>query len=166
MENPMKKIRIEKVVLNIGCGKDKNPEHAQKVLKTVSGIDPVITRTHKRSTFGVPKNKAIGARITIRKGSSEILKKMLSAVDNKLKSGNFDDKGNFAFGITEYTMVPNTRYDPNVDLLGLDVCVTLERPGYHIKKKRLPDKLGKAHVIKKEEAIEWVKKNFNAKIAE
>ena len=162
----MKKIRIEKVVLNIGCGKDKNPEHAAKILKTVSGLSPVITKTHKRSTFGVAKNKAIGARITIRNGSQEILKKMLSAVDNKLKAGNFDKSGNFAFGVTEYTMIPNTRYDPNVDLLGLDVCVTLERPGYHVKKKRLPDRVGKSHVISKEEAIDWMKNNFGVKVTE
>jgi large subunit ribosomal protein L5 len=166
MENLMREIRIEKVVLNIGCGKDKNPEHAAKILKTVTGINPVITKTHKRSTFGVAKGKAIGAMMTIRKNPSEILKKMFAAVDNKIKASNFDKIGNFAFGITEYTMIPNTKYDPNVDLMGLDVCVTLVRPGYHIKKKRHPNKVGTFHVIKKEEAIEWVKKNFNVKIAE
>ena len=163
-ENAMKEMRIEKVVLNIGCGKDKNPDHAAKILKSISGKDVVITKTHKRSTFGVAKNKAIGSMITIRKGSAELLKKMFAAVDNKIKARNFDNKGNFAFGIIEYTMVPGMRYDPNIELMGLDVCVTMERPGYHVKKKRLFTKIGKNHVIKKEESIEWVKKNFNVKV--
>lgn len=159
-ENPMRKIKIEKVVLNIGCGKDKNPEHALKILKTMTGLNVVLTKTHKRSTFGVAKNKAIGARITIRKGAEAVLKRMLAAVDGKIKESNFDDFGNFAFGIEEYTMIPDMRYDPNIELLGLDVCVTLERPGYHVKKKRLFSKVGKDHSIKKEEAIKWVVENF------
>lgn len=163
-ENPMKKIRIEKVVLNIGCGKDRNPEHAAKIIKTICGLDPVITKTHKRSTFGIAKNKPIGAMKTIRKGSRELLNKLLDAVDRKLKSSHFDEHGNFAFGIPEYTMVPNTKYDPNIDMMGMDVCVTLERPGYHVKRRRLSSKIGKSHVITKEEAIDWVRKNFNVQI--
>jgi len=51
-----------------------------------------------------------------------------------------------------------------MEMFGLDVCVTLERPGYRVKRRRLNKKLGKHHVITKEEAIEWVKKRFGVKI--
>ncbi len=160
----MRKIRIEKMVLNIGCGKDKNPDHALKILKTITGLNVVQTKTHRRSTFGVPKNKAIGARITIRSNAENVLKRLFAAVDNKIKKSNFDNHGNFAFGIEEYTMIPEMRYDPNIELLGLDVCITLERPGYHVKKKRLSARVGKSHAITKAEAIGWVAENFSAKI--
>lgn len=160
----MRKIRIEKMVLNIGCGKDKNPDHALKILKTITGLNVVQTKTHRRSTFGVPKNKTIGARITIRSNAENVLKRLFAAVDNKIKESNFDNHGNFAFGIEEYTMIPEMRYDPNIELLGLDVCITLERPGYHVKKKRLSSRVGKRHVITKAEAVKWVAENFSAKI--
>ncbi|MEM5779240.1 MAG: 50S ribosomal protein L5, partial [Candidatus Aenigmatarchaeota archaeon] len=66
LENPMRRIRIEKIVLNIGCGKDpkKTPEQAAEILKRITGRKVVITRTHKRSTFGVAKNRPIGAMVT------------------------------------------------------------------------------------------------------
>jgi len=162
--NPMKKIKIEKIVLNIGCGKDKNPEHAAKVLEKITNRKATLTKTHKRTTFGVSKNKPIGAMVTVRSHCNELLKKLLDAVENKLKASNFDSFGNFAFGIPEYIMIHGISYDPNIEMFGLDVCITLERPGYHIKKRRLSGKIGKSHLITKKEAIEWVKSNFDVEI--
>ena len=49
----------------------------------------------------------------------------------------------------------------------MDVAVTLERPGYRVKKRRLrPEKVGRSHLIKKEEAMEWARKNLNVEIVE
>ncbi len=165
-KNPMKEIRIEKVVLNIGCGKEKNPEHAAEILKRITGRKPVITKTHKRTTFGVAKNRPIGAMVTIRKNAEDLLKKLFAAIDNKIKASNFDEHGNFAFGIPEYILIPGVKYDPNLQMLGMDVCVTLERPGYRVKRKRLRKRIKKSHMITKEEAIKWVKERFNVEIIE
>lgn len=165
-ENPMRKIRIEKIVLNIGCGKDPNktPEQAAEILRRITGRKVVITKTHKRSTFGVAKNRPIGAMVTIRKGAEELLKRLFEAVDNKIKASSFDNFGNFAFGIKEYIMIPGVKYDHRLPIFGLDVCVTLERPGYRVKRKKVWHKIGKRHLITKEEAMEWVKKKFNVEI--
>jgi len=163
-ENPMREIRIEKITLNIGCGSEKNPKHAAKLLETITGQRSTITRTHRRTTFGMARNREIGARVTVRRGCEELLKRLLQAVGNKLKESNFDERGNFAFGIPEYVLIPGMAYDPYMEMFGLDVCVTLERPGYRVKRRRLNKKLGKHHVITKEEAIEWVKKRFGVKI--
>ena len=165
-ENPMRNIRIEKIVLNIGCGKDPNktPEQAAEILRRITGRKVVITRTHKRSTFGVAKNRPIGAMVTIRKGAEEILKRLLEAADRKIKASSFDNFGNFAFGIPEYILIPGVKYDHHLPIFGLDVCVTLERPGYRVKRKRLWKKIGKNHLITKEEAINWVKEKFNVEI--
>jgi len=49
-------------------------------------------------------------------------------------------------------------YDPEIGIMGFNVCVTLERRGYRVKRRRLyPSKVGKNHQITKEEAINFVK---------
>lgn len=95
----------------------------------------------------------------------EFLKKVLQALENRLKDSQFDSSGNFSFGIHEYINIPGIKYDPDVGILGMDVAVTLERPGFRVRKRRLrPGKIGKSHLIKKEEAIEWARKNLGVEV--
>lgn len=162
----MRKIRIEKITLNIGCGTKTDIEHAKKILEMVSEKKVVVTSTKKRSTFNVPKTKPIGCKVTIRDGAAEFLKKMLDAKDNKLEKSNFDNTGNFSFGIKEYIDIPQTEYDPKIGILGMDVCVTLKRPGYRVKKRRISSRVGKNHLITKNDAMDFVKDSFNVKIEE
>lgn len=162
----MKDIRIEKITLNIGCGTKTPVDTAVTVLNHVSGGKVVVTKTRKRTTFNVPKNKAIGAKITMRKDADSFLKRLLVAKDNRLKKSSFDNTGNFSFGVKEYIDVPGTEYDPKLGVLGFDVCVTLERPGYRVKRKRLPRKLGKGHVISRDDAMDFAKKKFGIEVEE
>nr|AJS11800.1 50S ribosomal protein L5P [uncultured archaeon] len=162
----MRDIKIEKITLNIGCGTKTPLDTATTILKNVSGGKVVITKTKKRSTFNVPKNKAIGCKITLRKNTTPFLKRLLEAKENKLRASNFDRTGNFSFGIREYIDVPGMEYDPKLGVLGFDVCVTLERPGYRVKRKRLGGKLGKEHMIKKDDAIEFAKEKFGVIVEE
>ncbi len=165
-ENPMRRIRIEKVTINIGCGGGgEKLEKARKLLETLTGKKVVITRTHKRTTFGVAKGRDIGCKVTLRgSNAAEFLKKALEAVDNKISSKQFDRQGNFSFGIKEYIDLPASKYDPDIGMYGMDIAVTLERPGFRVKRKRLPAKIGKSHLIAKEDAQNWVLKNFAVKI--
>lgn len=158
-----KEIRIEKIVLNIGCGIKVPVENASVILEKISGRKAVITKTKKRSTFGVPKNKPIGCKVTIR-GDDEMLKRLLEAKDYKLSVKNFDINGNFSFGIREYIDIPGIDYDPKIGIIGLDVCVSLERQGYAVKRKRIAKKVGKKHLITKDEAMNFVKEKFNVVI--
>ena len=160
----MKQISIEKLTINIGCGADKSPEKAKELLEKLTGRKAVITRTHKRTTFGVAKNRAIGAKVTIRKNPEELLKRLLKAKKNKLKASNFDEHGNFAFGIEEYILIDGMRYDPDWGIMGMDVCVTLQRPGYRVKKRRIKSKIGKKHMITKQEAIEFARATFGVEV--
>ncbi len=166
MENPMREIRIEKVTINIGCGEGgEKLERALKLLEKLTGKKPVVTKTYKRTTFGMAKNRPIGAKVTLRRNDAyEFLKRAFGAVENKISSSYFDELGNFSFGIKEYIDIPGIKFDPEIGILGMDVCVTLERPGYRVKRKKLKRKIGKNHLIKKEEAIEWVKKTFGVEI--
>lgn len=164
--NKMREIRLEKVTLNIGCGTKVNPETAKTILERLTGRTAVITKTHKRSTFGVAKSRPIGSKVTIRAGRSELLDRLLEAKERKLAAGNFDRTGNVSFGIKEYIEVPDMEYDPKFGILGFDVSATLERPGYRVKKKRLPKKIGRKHAITKEEAIEFMKEKFSVTVEE
>jgi large subunit ribosomal protein L5 len=169
MENPMRQIRIEKVTLNIGCGSDRDKlERAKKLLETITGRKVIITRTHKRTTFGMARKRPIGVKVTLRKKEAlDFLKKAFVAVGNQIKTSQFDQDGNFSLGIKEYIDLPDVKYDPKIGILGMDVAVTLERPGYRVKRRKVrKSKIGKSHRIKREEAIEWVKKEFGVDVIE
>jgi len=168
-QNPMQQIRVEKVTLNIGCGDDKTKiEKSAKLLQNITERKPLVTKSKRRSTFGVAKGKPLGVMVTLRRQAAvEFLKKALVAVENKIKKSSFDKDGNFSFGIREYIDIPGVRYSHEIGMMGLDVSVTLERPGYHVKKRRIRQaKIGSKHKIKKEEAVEWLKNNFGVEIIE
>ena len=165
-KNPMREIRIEKVTLNIGCGTDKNKlERSKKLLEMLSGQKVLTTLSRKRSTFGVARRKPIGVKVTLRKEKTiKFLRNVLSAVDNELKESQIND-GNFSIGIKEYIDLPDVQYDPEVGIIGLDISVTLERPGFRVMKRKIKkSRIGKKHKISKVETMDWLKKNFGVKI--
>lgn len=160
----MRDIYVEKLTLNVGCGTELPIPKAKTVLERLTKRKIVITKTRKRSTFGVAKNKEIGCKVTIREGAQEMLMRLLEAKEKKLHEHNFDATGNFAFGIQEYIDISGMEYDPTIGIVGMDVCVTLARPGYRVKKRKCPAKIGKRHVITKEEAMQFVTKAFGVVI--
>ena len=168
--NPMKTIRIEKITLNIGAGKDQNKlEKARLLLKKITGLEPVKTYTKKRIPgWGLRPGLAIGCKITLRKGSAiELLKRLVDAKDKTLLQSQFDEKGNISFGIHEYIDIEGAKYDPKIGIIGLQACVTLERPGYRIKRRSTKTtRVSKKHCISKEEAIDYMKEQFNISIGE
>ena len=160
----MREVSIEKITLNIGCGTTVPIDNAKTVLERLSNSTAVITKTWKRTTFNVPKDTPIGCKVTIRKNADEFLRNLLEARENKLNERNFDSTGNVAFGVKEYIDVPSMQYDPKLGILGFDVCVTLERPGYRVKRKKNPRTVGHSHRITKEDAINFMKERFSVDI--
>lgn len=163
----MRKIRLEKVTINMGAGEaGQKLENAKKLVGKFSENKIVVTKTHKRTTFGGAKHRPIGAKVTLRgENAKEFLVKVLHALDNILKDTQFDKNGNFSLGVKEYIHIPGLKYDPEIGIMGMDVCVTLERPGFRVKRRRVrPKKIGKKHRITKDESQEWVKKEFGVKI--
>src|SRR3989338_1746075 len=168
--NPMREIKIEKVTLNIGAGKEQaNLERGIDLLKEVTGLKPVKTFTKKRiPTWGLRPGLPIGCKLTLRKEPARtILKRLLEAKNNVLKDTQFDPEGNLSFGIPEYIDIPGVKYNPKIGVMGLEVCVTFERAGFRIKRRRLKTKkIPVNHKIKKDESIAFLKKEFNVKIGE
>lgn len=165
--NPMRNIYVEKLTLNIGTGKDQvKLEKAEKLLKDLTGIAPVRTVTQKRiAAWGLRPGLPIGCKLTIRKQPAlDLIPRLLFAREFKLSEDNFDENGNISFGIPEYIDVKDAKYDPEIGSLGLQCSITLERPGFRIKKRKLLKKtIPMHHRIPRQEAMEFMKNTFNVK---
>jgi isoleucyl-tRNA synthetase len=95
----------------------------------------------------------------------EMLDRLLEAVDRKLKASNFDEHGNFCFGIQEHINIPGVEYDPEIGIFGMDVCVTLERPGFRVaKRKRQRKKIPAKHKLTKDEGIVFAMEEFKVQV--
>ena len=166
--NSMKNIKIEKVTLNIGAGKDQTRlEKGIVLLNSIANATPVRTITSKRiQEWGLRPGLPIGCKLTLRKEKAiKILPRLLDAIENTLNEKQFDNNGNIAFGIHEYIEIPGVKYDPKIGIMGLEVCVTLERPGFRIKRRRLlARKIPTRHRISKQEAIDFMSTQFNIKL--
>ena len=160
----MRKIRLEKITLSCGTGTAPGTiDKGIKLLNILSGKNPVKTSSNKRiPAFNVRPGLAIGCKVTIRgKEASELLKRLLSSIGNKLFKKQFNP-GSFAFGIKEYIEVPGMVYYRDIGIMGLDVSVTLERAGFRInKRKRKKGKVPLRHRITKEETEKFMEDNFN-----
>lgn len=159
-ENSMKKISISKITLNVGAGKNEDLlKKGLKLLTKLSPITPVKTITHKRIPgWGLRPGLAIGCMVTIRQDTDILLQRLVAAKDNTLNEKNFDKQGNFSFGVPEYIDIEGLEYDPDLKIIGLEVAVTLQRPGFRVKNRKLgKSKIGKDHQITKEQAMDFVK---------
>jgi len=168
--NKMKEIRIGKVTLNIGVGEPGDKlEKAVLLLKEISGSKPIKTKTMKRiPTWSIRPKLDIGTKVTLRgEKAEELLKRLFKATNNRILIKKFDNNGNFSFGIGEYINIPGIEYKPEIGIIGLEVAVTLERPGFRIKKRVLKkSKVGIKHRITKEQSMEFIKNKFNIEINE
>lgn len=164
--NAMREIRIAKLTLNIGCGEPgEKLDKAKKLLTTLTGKKIVETHTSKRTTFGTPKGRAIGCKITLRGAQvEEFLKRLLDPIDFKINKKAFDAQGNVSFGVKEHIQIPGVKYDPDIGIYGMDVCITLQRKGFRVMRKRNPSKISESHKITPEESQKWLEENFNVKV--
>lgn len=163
----MRKIQVEKITLNIGTGEPGDSlTKAMKLLKIITGAKPVETVTKKRiPTWKVRPGLSIGCKVTLRgEKAKKLLKQLLGAVDYMLSEDRFDKFGNFSFGIKEYINIPDVKYDPEVGIIGLEVAVTLKRPGFRVKRRRLRRaNIPKKHQVTKEEAVKFMQDEFDVK---
>ena len=160
----MKRIKVDKVVINIGVGRSGEPiDKARNALLELTGQQPAV-RGAKRTVrdFGIHKGEPIGVVVTLRREPAiDFLKRVISAKKSILKSSSFDEYGNISIGIHEHIDIPGTKYNPDIGIFGMDVNIALTRPGYRIaKKSRNSAKIGKTHRINREEAIEFYKQEY------
>ncbi|MEM2111464.1 MAG: 50S ribosomal protein L5 [Candidatus Bathyarchaeia archaeon] len=166
--NPMLRPRIEKVVVNVSVGKSGEPlERAMKIIEGLTGQKPCMRRAKKTiRDFGIRKKEPIACLVTLRKERAQsFLKKALSAVDNKIPEKSFDEHGNFSFGIKEHIDIPGTKYSPELGIIGMNVSVTLSRPGQRIKLRHIgKSEIGPKHLLTRDEAVQFVKDELGIQV--
>ena len=167
-EHPMLKPRIEKVVVNLNVGKSGEPlERANKVLKEITGQTPVKKKAKKTiRDFGIREGESIAVVVTLRKQKAiDFLKKVLPVIDSKISKSSFDLRGNFAFGLKEHIEIPGVKYDPEIGIFGMDVCVSVNRPGQRIKvRKKATKPIGHSHMLTTEESVIFIRQTLGVEI--
>ena len=162
--------KIEKITVNIGVGEaGERLEKAQSVIKDITGQKSIQTLSKITSKdWGLRKRMPIGCKVTLRnKGAEDFLKEALQTRENKIAEYAFDDQGNISFGIPDHTLFKSQKYNPNIGIFGMDVSITMEKPGYRIKHRRLlRRKIPSKHKVKREETIKFFKENFEVEVIE
>jgi len=164
----MRIIRVQKVIVNIGVGEaGENLEKAEKVLGMVTKRTPVrtLSKTTNRE-WGIRAGMPIGCKVTLRdKDAEEFITRAFWVKENRIADYSFDQEGNFSFGIPDYTDFEGMKYDPQIGILGMDVCVTLARPGRRVALRDItPRKLPPKQRITKEEGITFVTNKFKVEV--
>jgi len=169
MENPMRKVGLAKVVLNIGVGRaGEGVERAKKILEELTSQTPSGRRAKKSiRDFGVHLGEPIGAATTLRgELATEVLRRLLQAKDSRIPESSFDQQGNCSFGIREHIDIPGVRYRPELGIFGMDVAVVLERPGYRVSRRRRGRaSIGGSHRVSREDAISYLKTDFGVEVS-
>lgn len=163
IENKMREIKIEKVVLHVGGIDDKLEKNA-KLIEILTGRKTAKMKTRKRiPALNVRPKLDVGAVITIRRNFEPLLKKLLIAVDNKIRKKQISEN-TFSFGIKEYIEIPGLEYQRDIGITGFDVTITFKRAGKRIQLRRIRKKpLPKRQRISPQEIIKYMEEKFQTR---
>ena len=132
--------KIEKIVVNVGCGDVKdNTKGLEAVVNEISAITgqrAVITKARKSvANFKVREGMPVGVKVTLRHDKMwEFLDRLLNVALPRVRDfrginpNSFDGRGNYALGIKEQLIFPEIEYDKIDKIRGMDiiVCTTAE----------------------------------------
>ncbi|HOG00101.1 MAG TPA: 50S ribosomal protein L5 [Clostridia bacterium] len=132
-KNVMEIPRLDKIVLNMGLGSDKdNPkgmEAAIEQLTLIAGQKPVVTKAKKSvANFKVREGMNIGAKVTLRGErmyyfADKLMNIVLPRVRDfrGISDTSFDGRGNFAMGVKEQLIFPEINYDDVDKIRGMNI---------------------------------------------
>ena len=128
--------KIEKIVINCGCGKEANgnPKVLEAVVRdltAITGQKPVITTAKKSvANFKLREGMPVGVKVTLR---SERMYEFLDRLFNValprvrdfrgISADSFDGRGNYAFGLKEQLIFPEISYEQIDKVRGMDIII-------------------------------------------
>lgn len=127
--------KIQKVVLNIGCGEGATSkatvEHVLSDLAQIAGQKPVIAHARKSvAAFKIRKGMPIGAKVTLRGDKMyDFLEKFLKIVLPRIRdfrgipAKSLDGRGNLNIGMADQTLFPEIDYDKIDKIRGLEITL-------------------------------------------
>lgn len=133
--NVMQIPRVDKVVLNIGCGEAvANPkviESAMADLTTIAGQKPVVRRARKSiANFKLREGMPIGVSVTLRRSRMwEFIERFIHASVPRIRDfrglspKGFDGRGNYTMGIREQIVFPEIDYDKIDKIRGINLTL-------------------------------------------
>ena len=135
-KNDMQIPKLDKIVLNIGCGSEavrdsKKAKTAQEDLTTIAGQKAMTTRAKKSiAGFRVREDMPLGAKVTLRGDRMfEFLDRLITVAMPRIRdfrgvSGkSFDGRGNYATGIKEHLIFPEINFDKIDENWGMDIVI-------------------------------------------
>jgi len=160
--------QIDKIVVNIGVGEaGERLKKAETVIKQLTDHKPVQTLSKTTNKdLGLRKRMPIGCKVTLRGSDADnFLKQALATRENKMADYSFDDQGNLSFGIPDHTLFTSMKYDPNIGIFGMDVCITMKKPGYRIKHRRIKKtRVPHRHRVKRDETISFFSDEYKVEV--
>ncbi|MBP8626408.1 MAG: 50S ribosomal protein L5 [Syntrophorhabdaceae bacterium] len=136
-KNIMEVPRLEKIVVNIGLGKEalqniKVLDSASNDIMLITGQKPVITKAKKSiASFKLRAGMPIGSMVTLRgERMYEFLHKLVTIVLPRVRDfkgvspKSFDGRGNYTLGLREQIIFPEIDYDKVDKIRGMNITIT------------------------------------------
>ena len=127
--------KLEKIVINIGCGEAKDNskalDGAVTDLEAITGQKAVITKARKSvATFKIREGMSIGCKVTLRGPKMyEFLDRFFNVALPRVRDfrginpDSFDGRGNYCVGVKEQLIFPEIDYDKIDKLRGMDIIM-------------------------------------------
>ena len=127
--------KIEKVVLNVGCGEAReNPKVLDAVvsqLSQITGQKAIITIAKKSvANFKLREGMPVGAKVTLRGDKMwEFLDRLFNIALPRVRdfrgisADAFDGRGNYSLGLKEQIIFPEIEYDKIEKLRGMNIAI-------------------------------------------
>jgi large subunit ribosomal protein L5 len=140
-KNDMQIPRLDKIVLNIGCGAEavkdsKKAKSAQEDLSMIAGQKAVITSAKNSiAGFRVREGMPMGAKVTLRGDRMyEFLDRLITIAMPRIRDfrgvpgKSFDGRGNYAMGMKEHIVFPEINFDKVDEVWGMDIVIATTAP--------------------------------------
>ncbi|MCB6365830.1 50S ribosomal protein L5 [Intestinibacillus massiliensis] len=135
-KSPMQIPKLDKIVVNVGCGKEANgnPKVLESVVRDITAItgQKAVVTTAKKSVanFKLREGMPVGVKVTLRQDKMwEFLDRLFNIALPRVRdfrgiNGNsFDGRGNYAFGLKEQLIFPEIEYDQIDKIRGMDIII-------------------------------------------
>ena len=127
--------KLEKVIINVGCGEAKDNVKAIDAviadLGLITGQKAVVCRAKKSvANFKLRTGMPIGAKVTLRgERMYEFIERLFGAALPRVRDfrginpDSFDGRGNYAMGVKEQLIFPEIEYDKIDKVRGMDIII-------------------------------------------
>lgn len=132
-KNVMEIPKINKVIINVGCGEAKENKKAveaiTKDLAAISGQKPIECKAKKSvANFKLREGMTIGVKVTLRADKMyEFMDRLFNVAFPRVRDfhginpNSFDGRGNYSTGIKEQLIFPEIEYDKIDKVRGMDI---------------------------------------------